>query len=116
ASALSLGLGAVPILLTEAEHVENVAAVCRAAGLGLRSPEVARRVPDTCAVLPLAADDSAGDQAGRYLAQLQPRALVAIEKLAPNHLGVAHRSSGRPAPPSRARAEALFDLARERAL
>jgi hypothetical protein len=116
ASALSIGLGAVPILLTESEHLDNLSAVCRAAGLGLRPPEVARRVPDTCAMLPLAADDSAREQAERYLELFQPKAVVAIEKLAPNRLGVAHRASGKAAAASRARAEVLFDLARERGL
>src|SRR5205807_7415185 len=91
-------------------------AVCQAAGLGLRAPEVARRVPDTCAVLPLAADDSAREQGQRYLELFQPKAVVAIEKLAPNRLGVAHRASGRAAAASRAHAEALFDLAGERGL
>lgn len=116
ASALSLGLGAVPVLLTEQENVENVAAVCRAAGMALRAPEVARRVPDTCAVLPLAADDRALMQAEEYMAYFQPRAVIAVEKLAPNRSGVAHRASGRAAPPTRARAEVLFELARARAI
>lgn len=116
ASAVGLGLDAVPILLTEEEHLENVAAVCRAAGLGLRPPEVAQRVPDTCAVLRLAADDGARAQAEHYLAALQPRAVVAVEKLAPNRMGVAHRASGRAAPANRARAEVLFHLAAERGI
>src|SRR5512133_2168516 len=62
AAALALGvsasLGAVPILLTEAEYVDVQAGTCLAIGLGIRTPEVARRVARTCAVLPFPADDT----------------------------------------------------------
>ncbi|MHB9090871.1 MAG: glutamate cyclase domain-containing protein, partial [Chloroflexota bacterium] len=111
AQALALGLGAVPILVTEAEYVDNVTATCLASGLGIRTPEAAARVPRTCAVLPFPADATAESVAAQYMERFRPKALVAIEKLGPNEKGVAHSSTGRPSGNTRSRAECLFDLA-----
>ncbi len=114
AATLSTGLGAVPILLTERAYVETVARTALAAGLGQRSPDVATRVRGTTSVLPLAADDSAVEQVRGYFDRFQPQAVIAIEKAGPNARGVTHTASGGAYGPQRARAEVLFDLARER--
>jgi hypothetical protein len=114
AAALSSGLGAVPILLTERAYVETVARTALAAGLGQRTPDVAMRVRGTASVLPLASDDSAVEQARGYFDRFQPKAVIAIEKAGPNAKGITHTASGGAYGPQRARAEVLFDLARER--
>ncbi len=110
AAALATGVGAVPVFVTEAEYVENIAATALAAGLGIRDFEVARRVPGTCAVVPFPAA-TAAEVAEEYFERYQPLALIAVEKLGPNAAGVAHTATGLPAGPSRARVETLFDLA-----
>lgn len=96
AAALALAIhgatGAVPILLTEPEFISNLGATALAAGLGLRDPELALTTPYTAAVLPLAGDDTAESQAGRYLDRFRPGLLIAIEKLGPNPDGVAQRA------------------------
>ena len=109
---LSVGLGVVPVVLTKAEYVENVRATMVAGGVGLRDLEVARRVPYSGVVLPFPSDDdSAAAEAERLMAELSPKALIAIEALGPNPRGVAHTSEGRPGDPNRPRFEHLFDLA-----
>ena len=113
ANALSLGLGAVPLLLTEAPYADNLARTALAGGLGTRTPEVARRVPGTAAVLPLASDGSAEEQAADYLERYRPAAVIAVEKIGPNSIGVAHTATGKPAGDGRARFETVLERARE---
>jgi hypothetical protein len=113
---LATGIGAVPILVTEAEYVENIAATALASGMGIRDFEVARRVPGTCAVAPFPSDDRASPVAEEYFELYQPQAIVAIEKLGPNAAGVTHTATGLPASRSRARVEVLFDLAASRGI
>jgi hypothetical protein len=111
---LSQALDAVPVFATEVEYLDNLAATALAGGLGIRNFDVARRVAGTCALVPMPADDSAPAVAADYFRRFEPRAVVAVEKLGPNDVGVAHTATGRPASAARARAEALFDLAAER--
>jgi hypothetical protein len=114
AAALAHGLGAIPVFITHADYVENVAATALAAGLGRRTLEVARKVPKSCAVLAFPGDDSAEAAARDLLDRCQPKVLVAIENLGPNAKGVAHTSTGWPADPTRARAEHVFREGRRR--
>jgi hypothetical protein len=114
ALAIHAATGATPILLTEDEFVENLAATSLAAGLGLRSPEMARSTPWTTAVLSLTSGPDAERQARSYLDAFCPTLLIAIEKIGPNPDGIAHTASGKPTADNRARAEFLFDIGRER--
>lgn len=111
AVAIHAATGAVPILLTEKEFVENLSATAMAAGLGLRSPEYAMKTPFTTFVLPLAADGTAEAEAKTYLDTYSPVLIVSTEKIGPNAAGIAYMSSGTPAADTRSRAEFLFDLA-----
>jgi hypothetical protein len=114
AAALSCGLGAVPLLLTESAYVETVERTALAAGLGPRDPEVAMRIGGTTAVLPLSPGESGAKQAREYMDRFQPKAVIAVEKAGPNAAGVTHMASGVAVDPAKGRAEVLFDLARER--
>jgi hypothetical protein len=109
ASVLALGMGVVPVLVTEAEFVDNLRTTALAGGLGIRDYEAACRVPFTCAVLPFPADDSAERVATEYLERFKPVALVSSEKIGPNPKGVAHYASGVAMPPGRARVELMFE-------
>ncbi|MFC7399945.1 glutamate cyclase domain-containing protein [Chelatococcus sp. GCM10030263] len=113
---LVAALGGTPILLTEAAFVDNLAATALGAGLGIRSPELADGTPWTTAVLALSAGDDAAVQAAELLDRFNPTLLISIEKIGPNPAGSAHSASGSPTHASRARAEYLFDLGRERGL
>jgi hypothetical protein len=114
--AIHVATGAVPILVTEKEFIDNLSATALAAGLGLRTPEVALGTPFTTSVLPLGAGDEAERQSADYLDRFAPSLIVAIEKIGPNAQGVAHMASGKPAASTRARAECLFDDAARRGI
>jgi hypothetical protein len=116
ALAIHAATGAVPILLTENEFVENLSATALAGGLGLRAPEIALRTPFTAAVLTLTDQDGAEAEAVQHLDRFGPTVVIAIEKIGPNAAGIAHMASGKPAATKRARAEYLFDLAAERGI
>jgi hypothetical protein len=116
ALAIHAATGAVPLMFTEADFVENLAATTLAVGLGIRSPEHALTTGYTTAVLPLTDDDSAEAQAVEYLDAYKPAMVISIEKLGPNPQGTAHTSTGTPAAANRARAECLFDEAARRGI
>lgn len=114
---LAEGFGIIPIILTEAAYVENVAATAVAAGLGIRSVEEVRKVACTAAILPFPNEEPAARQrAIELLDGLNPRALVAVEKLGPNAAGVTHSATGIPSGEERAQLEHLFTAARDRGI
>ncbi len=113
ARAIHQATGAVPILLTEAPFMENLAATALAAGLGRRTPEMAIGTPYTTAVLPLSSEADAEAEASELVSRLQPCMMISVEKIGPNAHGIAHTASGRPTAGDRARAGCLFDLAAE---
>ncbi len=116
ALAIHAATGAVPLLFTEAQFRENLAATALACGLGIRDPAYALNTAFTTAVLPLAHDQSAAQQAVKYLDTYKPAMVISIEKLGPNPQGIAHTSTGTPTAGDRARAECLFDEAARRGI
>lgn len=113
AYALHLGLGAVPLILSEEQLIGPVQASCQAIGLGVHPLEVARQIPYAAAVGPFPADESAEEVAQELLSTLEPKAIIAIEKLGLNQKGVAHTSTGLRLAHGRARAEVLISAARK---
>jgi len=111
ASVLAEGMRVTPILVTELELVDNLAATAAAAGLRLRNNESARTSQITCTVIAFPADNSAAAASADLLDTFQPAALVSIEKIGPNDAGVSHYASGIETTSERARVECLFDLA-----
>ena len=113
AHALSVGLGAIPVILSGETCTEPIAASCEAIGLGVRSLEIARKIPYAVAVESFPIDESASDQAQEILAAMEPKAIISVETLGVNGEGVAHSSTGLPAMEGRARFEHLISAARE---
>lgn len=113
ASAVSLGLGAFPIVLADPDTVEPVRAACRTIGLVERStvtPGLASSfVLDTMPV-----DDQAEGFADLLLSKHAVKAVVVIEKPGLNAVGVAHTAGGKRIMSGRSRIEVLMDLARQR--
>jgi D-glutamate cyclase len=106
---LSEGIGAVPIVLTEAKHVDNVEATLVASGIGIRSVEEALEVPYTAAVVEFPAEESTSKLvAEKLLRELEPSAIIAIEKQGPNEVGVTHSATGMPKGPERSQIEHLI--------
>ena len=112
AGALKLGLGATPVILTEAAFLEMTRATVRALGLWPADLAAARRAHHHVAVDTFPADDQAESVADALLA-LKPSAVIAIEKLGLNAKGVAHSATGKPLGEGRARAEVLTAKARQ---
>lgn len=117
ARALALGLHAKPVIVAEDCLVEGVRAAVRGAGLNLLGLDHLRRLsPDlnrSAVVLSFPVDDAqAIRESTRLLAELQPSAVVAIEKLGPNERGVYHMVKGHDSSAFQAKAGRLFDAAR----
>lgn len=113
AYALSLGRGAVPLILCEEQLIGPVQASCQAIGLGIRPLDLARVIPYAVAVASFPTDESAQEAAQELLKTLEPKAIIAIEKLGLNQEGVAHSSTGLPVTNGRARAEILISEGRK---
>jgi|SRR3990170_1625026 len=113
AFALKVGLGAVPLILCEGEILGPVKASCQAIGLGVHPLNVVREIPYAVAVDAFPADDSAEEVTRTLLKTLEPKSVIAVEKVGPNHKGVAHTAMGLPLAVGRARAEVLISAARD---
>lgn len=95
ARAIERGLRATPIFISEKHHVGPIAASSEAAGVGVRSLDVAMRNHVGAAVVTTPeADDEVAAWAEELLDKIQPKAIVAIERLGPNAKGVIHGSTG----------------------
>jgi D-glutamate cyclase len=101
ARAIHRGLGATPIFVCEEHHVGPIVASSEAAGVGIRNREVALRTHVGGAIVTTPDNnDSMAAWSEELLDQLQPKALIAIERLGPNSKGVIHGSTGiRTGPP-----------------
>lgn len=107
---LSEALGAVPVILTEKEYVNNLEVTAEASGLGVRGLEDAKSTAFTTAVLPFAANEvDAKAQTKHLIDTLDPKALITIEKIGPNHKNVAHSATGVPIGDERAQIEWLVE-------
>ena len=81
AFALKVGLGATPVILSGETCAEPIVASCEAIGLGVRSIEIARKIPYSAAVESFPIDDTAADRADEILATLDPKAIISVEAL-----------------------------------
>ncbi|HZT95857.1 MAG TPA: glutamate cyclase domain-containing protein [Chloroflexota bacterium] len=95
ARALQLGLGALPILVCEQHHLGPIVASCHAAGIELRPLEVAlaTRIGGAAAIAPTEQAE-VSSWAHRLFDELDPSAVIAIERLGPNEKGIIHGATG----------------------
>jgi hypothetical protein len=95
ARALYWGIGSTPILACEQHHAEPIIAACEAAGVGLRSVEMATSTHAGGALVTApTVQDEVGPWADDLLDRLRPSAIIAIERLGPNSKGVVHGATG----------------------
>ena len=121
ARALALGLRAKPVILVEEQIVEMFAATCRAAGLSVMSLERLREfgpgMNRAVAVVPFPVDAGEAErEATRLLDELDPGALVAVEKNGPSEGGEYHMLKGYNRTAHTAKAHILFRQARDRGI
>jgi len=116
ARVLQRGLRATPIYVCESFHGGPIAASSEAAGVGVRSLDVALRNHVGGAIVTTPGD--AGEVAAwseKLLDELKPKAIVAIERLGPNAKGVIHGSTGLATKPI-TDSSPLFDAAARRGI
>lgn len=115
ARALSLGLGARPVLITEDSYVEPLIAAAKAAKLSIgrkKSRELGSCILTTYPY----DDDGAREAADRLVDEFSPSAMIAIEKLGPNSKGVIHSVNGTDLSEYQAKIHHLFEKARKKSI
>lgn len=110
--ALSVGLGAIPLLLGETPTLEPIRAAARSVGLVERDLDLARAAKGSYTVDAFPSDGRAEGRARELLESLRPAAVIVIEKPGLNFRGVAHRAGGKAIQGERARVEVLTGAAR----
>jgi len=113
AYALSIGLGAVPLLLCEEQCLAPTRASLHAIGLNERVLEVARRSASSFALQTFPTDAEAERRASEILEEVKPKAVLVIEKPGLNAKGVAHRGGGKAISEGRMCIEVLTTKARD---
>jgi hypothetical protein len=116
ARAIHEATGAVPVLLTDHHSRESLEATALAAGLGIRTLDVAKEVAFTTHVLTLGPGEPDEPGAAALMDALDPCVMCSVERLGPAPDGIAYNASGNPAAAVRAHTERLFDLAASRGI
>jgi D-glutamate cyclase len=95
ARALYWGIGCTPIMVSEQHHAEPIIASCEAAGVGLRSVELATSTHAGGALITApAAQGEIQGWAEDLLDRVKPSAIISIERLGPNSKGIVHGATG----------------------
>lgn len=117
ARTLTFSLGARVVMLTEERTERPIGAVCRAAGLRFARPDADDVVPNGVTFVPMPiATEECEAQAPRLFDEYAPAAVIAIEKLSPNRLGVIHGSTGLSYDATHAKPQFLFAEAARRGI
>jgi hypothetical protein len=114
ARAVLLGLNATPWLLGEAAIEAPMEACVQALGLDLHRTPSGIRTPSSGVIFQAFPTEyqAAQEAAHRLLEHVQPAVIVVVEKVGPNHLGVAHSAMGMAIPEgARFPVECLLDAA-----
>jgi hypothetical protein len=95
ARVLYRGLGATPVYVCEEHHAAPIVASSEAAGVPVRELDVVLRTRVGAAVVTTPpGQDSVPAWSEGLLDQLNPRAIIAVERLGPNSMGVIHGATG----------------------
>jgi hypothetical protein len=99
ARALDIGLGAKSILLTEKSLMKQIAGACRGGGMTETNVEELLRKRDrplhaVCIKEVSVIEEEAKQEAERLIAQLKPKAIIAVELCSKNEKGIYHNASG----------------------
>lgn len=110
ARAVDAGLDADPIIACEPRAVDICEATARAGGLSVLDRDDSVGSRRTVSVEPFPADrDTAREYADDILAGVDPAAVVAVEKVAPNADGVYHNMAGYDVSEDTAKVDELYD-------
>jgi hypothetical protein len=117
ARALSLGLKAVPVIVTEEKIVETVSGAFQGAGLHQYPLNEIKKYQHRFGVIGLPAGISEKESEKiikKLLDEINPSALIAVEKAGPNEKGVYHSARGEDLSAINLKAGILVDEARKR--
>lgn len=110
ARAVDAGLDANAVIACEPKAREICAATATAGELSVVDRETARESEQTVAVEEFPADrDSAKEYVDSVLSDLDPAAVVAVEKVAPNEAGIYHNMAGYDISEETAKVDELYD-------
>jgi hypothetical protein len=121
ARALNLAIKALPVIAVEEAQVSAASAVLRAAGFTVTTLEKAKRFAEegdlrnmVAGVTSFPAEENAArKRADQILTELEPKAIIAIEQLGMNDMGVYHSFLGHDVSEGQARVDHLFNRARD---
>jgi hypothetical protein len=117
ARAVAMGLGAIPVAISESECLAALEACFSAAGLIPASVEHLRSGRNRCAFMPFPVDASQAEAAARRLLdELKPAAIIAVERPGAGSDGEYHGGGGFTISSFTAKTDALFALAQERGI
>ncbi len=118
ARAIEIGLGAKPVLISEARNMPAVIKSTEAAGIAVVDEDLFKQRRSCALAIEYPLGDEAGKKAaGELCEKFKPAAMIFIEKVGPNIKGVYHSIMGTPRTPDKiASAYHLADLAREKGI
>ena len=112
ARAISIGLGATPVMLVEESHVESMKPICTAAGLKIFPVDKVKSSPHRIAVQGFPKDNSKAEVAAEEVMRtLNPSALISVECPDRNSKGLYHTAKGLNVSPYQPKFPPLYDLA-----
>lgn len=110
ARAIDAGLGANPIIACEPKATDICASTARAGGLNVLDREDSIGGKRTASVEPFPADRTAArEYAEEITSRLDPAAVIAVEKVAPNEAGIYHNMAGYDVSDETAKVGELYD-------
>jgi len=113
ARAVSFGLGAFPIIVTDRMAVDCLNSTLRAMELNVMSKDEVLKGINSTAVLPFPPEESEAE-VDQLLGAFNPSAVIAIEKVGRNQVGVYHNMRGLDVSREAGRVDTLVDRAREK--
>jgi hypothetical protein len=117
ARAIDLGLRATPIIVTEESFQGIMRATCQAAGLNTYNMKEVKTYPRRTAVETFPIDpEMARKAAKRVLDEVNPSAIISVERPGRNEKGVHHSGGGFDVSPYTAKVDDLVDEARSRGI
>jgi hypothetical protein len=121
ARAINFGLSGTPIVYSEAGHLDIIKASFRGAGFRVEEDlkearKVLRRVYVDAPLSPLMDEKKSLEIVRRLLDELQPAAVIAVEKSSPNAAGLNHSLPGRDLTPINGKYHLMFEEARKRGI
>jgi hypothetical protein len=117
ARALDLGLDARPVIITEPELNEICAAACKGAGLRIFPLERTKEIPRRVSIINFTPNkEEARKRASKLLDELNPSALISVEKGSRNMKGIYHSLWGLDISPTTSPVDILFEESKDRGI